>query len=79
MRTVTYNSSRLRGIRVYREIERDFAIGDTPPIGDLKNHAKREFDPFFDWLMGKWFGGSAPLGPEIVTAEEGDDPHKLAS
>jgi 2-keto-4-pentenoate hydratase/2-oxohepta-3-ene-1,7-dioic acid hydratase in catechol pathway len=37
----------------------------------------REFDPFFDWLMGKWFDGSAPLGPELVTADEIKDPHKL--
>jgi 2-keto-4-pentenoate hydratase/2-oxohepta-3-ene-1,7-dioic acid hydratase in catechol pathway len=27
-------------------------------------------DPFFDWLLGKWFDGSAPLGPEVVTADE---------
>jgi 2-keto-4-pentenoate hydratase/2-oxohepta-3-ene-1,7-dioic acid hydratase in catechol pathway len=38
---------------------------------------KREFDPFFDWLMGKWFDGSSPLGPEIVTADEIGDPHNL--
>lgn len=38
----------------------------------------REFDPFFDWLLGKWFDGSAPLGPEIVTADELPDPHSLA-
>ncbi len=37
----------------------------------------REFDPFFDWLMGKWFDGSAPLGPEIVTKDEIADPHDL--
>jgi 2-keto-4-pentenoate hydratase/2-oxohepta-3-ene-1,7-dioic acid hydratase in catechol pathway len=37
----------------------------------------REFDPFFDWLMGKWFDGSAPLGPEIVTKDEIPDPHDL--
>ena len=37
----------------------------------------REFDPFFDWLLGKWFDGSAPLGPEIVTADEIRDPHAL--
>lgn len=37
----------------------------------------REFDPFFDWLMGKWFDGSSPLGPEIVTANEIADPHNL--
>jgi 2-keto-4-pentenoate hydratase/2-oxohepta-3-ene-1,7-dioic acid hydratase in catechol pathway len=37
----------------------------------------REFDPFFDWLLGKWFDGSAPLGPEIVTADELTNPHQL--
>jgi 2,4-diketo-3-deoxy-L-fuconate hydrolase len=37
----------------------------------------REFDKFFDWLMGKWFDGSAPLGPEIVTKDEISDPHDL--
>jgi 2-keto-4-pentenoate hydratase/2-oxohepta-3-ene-1,7-dioic acid hydratase in catechol pathway len=44
----------------------------------LASRDKREFDPFFDWLMGKWFDGSAPLGPEIVTADEIADPHDLA-
>ncbi len=43
----------------------------------LEGRDKREFDPFFDWLMGKWFDGSAPLGPEIVTADEIADPHAL--
>lgn len=45
--------------------------------GQMENRDKREFDPFFDWLMGKWFDGSAPLGPEIVTADEVSDPHNL--
>ena len=44
---------------------------------EIKDRDKREFDPFFDWLMGKWFDGSAPLGPEIVTADEIPDPHDL--
>lgn len=44
----------------------------------IRGRAKREFDPFFDWLVGKWFDGSAPLGPEIVTADEVPDPHNLA-
>ena len=38
----------------------------------------REFDPFFDWLMGKWFDGFCPLGPEVLTADEIPDPHALA-
>lgn len=44
----------------------------------IESRDKREFDPFFDWLMGKWFDGSAPLGPEIVTTDEISDPHNLA-
>ncbi len=43
----------------------------------LENRKLREFDRFFDWLMGKWFDGSAPMGPEIVTADEIADPHNL--
>lgn len=45
--------------------------------GDKLGRTVREFDPFFDWLLGKWFDGSAPLGPEIVTADEIGDPHTL--
>ncbi len=44
---------------------------------NIENRDKRDFDPFFDWLMGKWFDGSAPLGPEIITADEVPDPHNL--
>jgi 2-keto-4-pentenoate hydratase/2-oxohepta-3-ene-1,7-dioic acid hydratase in catechol pathway len=44
---------------------------------DMPGRTVREFDPFFDWLLGKWFDGSAPLGPEIVTVDEIDDPHAL--
>jgi 2,4-diketo-3-deoxy-L-fuconate hydrolase len=43
----------------------------------IPNRDIRESDRFFDWLMGKWFDGSAPLGPEIVTADEIADPHNL--
>jgi 2-keto-4-pentenoate hydratase/2-oxohepta-3-ene-1,7-dioic acid hydratase in catechol pathway len=45
--------------------------------GDMPGRTVREFDPFFDWLLGKWFDGSAPLGPAIVTADEIGDPHAL--
>ena len=45
---------------------------------EIEGRDKREFDPFFDWLMGKWFDGSAPLGPELVTADEVPNPHDLA-
>lgn len=44
---------------------------------EIPNRDKREFDPFFDWLVGKWFDGSAPMGPEIVTTDEIADPHNL--
>lgn len=44
---------------------------------EIEHRDKREFDPFFDWLMGKWFDGSAPLGPELVTADEVKDPSNL--
>jgi 2-keto-4-pentenoate hydratase/2-oxohepta-3-ene-1,7-dioic acid hydratase in catechol pathway len=45
--------------------------------GGMKERKVREFDPFFDWLLGKWFDGSAPLGPEIVTTDEIANPHQL--
>ena len=45
--------------------------------GGMTGRTVREFDPFFDWLLGKWFDGSAPLGPEIVLADEIADPHVL--
>lgn len=45
---------------------------------EIENRDKREFDAFFDWLMGKWFDGSAPMGPEIVTADEVPDPGSLS-
>jgi 2-keto-4-pentenoate hydratase/2-oxohepta-3-ene-1,7-dioic acid hydratase in catechol pathway len=44
---------------------------------EIEPRDKREFDPFFDWLMGKWFDGSAPLGPELVTADEVKHPSSL--
>jgi 2-keto-4-pentenoate hydratase/2-oxohepta-3-ene-1,7-dioic acid hydratase in catechol pathway len=43
----------------------------------VENRKVREFDPFFDWLIGKWFDGHAPLGPEIITKDEIPDPHNL--
>ncbi len=44
----------------------------------MSNRQVRENDPFFDWLMGKWFDGFAPLGPELVTRDEIPDPHNLS-
>lgn len=43
----------------------------------IEGRTKREYDPFFDWLMGKWFDGFAPCGPWIVTAGEIADPYAL--
>lgn len=45
---------------------------------EMPGRTVRQFDPFFDWLMGKWFDGHAPMGPEIVTADEVSNPHDLA-
>jgi 2-keto-4-pentenoate hydratase/2-oxohepta-3-ene-1,7-dioic acid hydratase in catechol pathway len=45
---------------------------------EIEGREKRDFDPFFDWLMGKWFDGSAPIGPEIVTKDEIPNPDDLA-
>jgi len=36
----------------------------------MPNRKKRSNDDFYDWLVGKWFDGSAPMGPCVVTAEE---------
>ncbi len=30
----------------------------------------RSNDVFFDWLVGKWFDGSTPMGPWLATADE---------
>lgn len=38
------------------------------------DYAWREY---FDWLMGKWPDGFAPLGPYLVTADETPDPQNL--
>lgn len=43
----------------------------------LEGRTRREYDPFFDWLMGKWFDGFAPCGPWITTADEIADPCAL--
>jgi 2-keto-4-pentenoate hydratase/2-oxohepta-3-ene-1,7-dioic acid hydratase in catechol pathway len=43
----------------------------------IESRRKREFDPFFDWLAGKWFDSFAPCGPWIITSDEIPDPHNL--
>lgn len=35
----------------------------------MVDRKKRSNDDFYDWLVGKWFDGSAPMGPFVVTAE----------
>jgi 2-keto-4-pentenoate hydratase/2-oxohepta-3-ene-1,7-dioic acid hydratase in catechol pathway len=45
---------------------------------EIEGREKRDFDVFFDWLMGKWFDGSAPLGPELTTADEIANPDNLS-
>jgi 2-keto-4-pentenoate hydratase/2-oxohepta-3-ene-1,7-dioic acid hydratase in catechol pathway len=63
--------SHVFGYTVINDIsERSFNAG-------LENRNVREFDKFFDWLIGKWFDGSAPLGPALVTSDEIGDPHHL--
>jgi len=37
----------------------------------------RANDEFFDWLAGKWFDNSTPMGPYIVTADEIAKPEEL--
>ncbi len=37
----------------------------------------QDWDSFFDWLNGKWFDNSLPLGPCLVPARFIADPHDL--
>jgi 2-keto-4-pentenoate hydratase/2-oxohepta-3-ene-1,7-dioic acid hydratase in catechol pathway len=37
---------------------------------DMLDRKKRSNDDFYDWLVGKWFDGSAPMGPYVVTVDE---------
>jgi 2-keto-4-pentenoate hydratase/2-oxohepta-3-ene-1,7-dioic acid hydratase in catechol pathway len=47
--------------------------------GGMQDRRKRSTDDFYDWLVGKWFDGSAPMGPFAVTANElADDPSVIA-
>jgi 2-keto-4-pentenoate hydratase/2-oxohepta-3-ene-1,7-dioic acid hydratase in catechol pathway len=36
----------------------------------MEGRKKRSNDDFYDWLVGKWFDGSAPMGPYLVTKDE---------
>lgn len=39
----------------------------------MPDRKKRSNDDFYDWLVGKWFDGSAPMGPYVVTRDEAGD------
>jgi 2,4-didehydro-3-deoxy-L-rhamnonate hydrolase len=41
------------------------------------NRTPRDWDPFFDWLHGKWFDSFAPMGPFLVTRDEVPNPLNL--
>lgn len=43
----------------------------------LESREPSHWDSFFDWLMGKWSDGFAPLGPWLVTADEISDAQNL--
>lgn len=43
----------------------------------IPNREATSSDAFFDWLMGKWLDGFAPLGPWLVTADDLPDPNAL--
>lgn len=37
----------------------------------------RDWDDFFDWLLGKWCDGFAAVGPYLVTRDEAGEPSQL--
>ena len=75
---------RAKDVSAARAMDAVFGYSIVNDISERKFNANipgrklREYDTFFDWLMGKWFDGYAPLGPEIVTRDEVADPHNLA-
>ncbi|GMW00366.1 MAG: hypothetical protein AMXMBFR84_15030 [Candidatus Hydrogenedentota bacterium] len=62
----------------------DFVAGYTV-VNDISdrvyrpfpNRKKRERDPFFDWLHGKWHDGFCPIGPCVTSAKAIPDPQTL--
>ena len=42
-----------------------------------KGRAKRPWDEFYDWLIGKWADGFLPMGPYLVTSDEIADVQNL--
>ena len=43
----------------------------------MGERAPSHWADFFDWLMGKWADGFAPMGPWLVSADEVTDPQAL--
>jgi 2-keto-4-pentenoate hydratase/2-oxohepta-3-ene-1,7-dioic acid hydratase in catechol pathway len=41
------------------------------------DRSARHVAPFFDWLIGKWPDGFAPLGPYLVSSNDVRDPNNL--
>jgi 2-keto-4-pentenoate hydratase/2-oxohepta-3-ene-1,7-dioic acid hydratase in catechol pathway len=44
----------------------------------IHDRLSTDWDVFFDWLVGKWPDGFAPIGPWLVTPDELPDPQALA-
>lgn len=64
-----------RGRHIPEEKWRDYVFG----YSILNDVSARDFQmATTQWTMGKTFDTFAPFGPEIVTADEVEDPHNLA-
>ncbi len=74
--------------RTCREVEPEEAldyVGGYACCNDISERRLRvwerpedqDWDRFFDWLNGKWFDNSLPLGPCVVPAGFIADPHDL--
>jgi 2-keto-4-pentenoate hydratase/2-oxohepta-3-ene-1,7-dioic acid hydratase in catechol pathway len=64
-----------RGRHIPEEKWRDYVFGYSM----LNDVSARDFQmATTQWTMGKTFDTFAPFGPEIVTADEVEDPHNLA-
>ncbi len=64
-----------RGRHIPQEKWRDYVFG----YSILNDVSARDFQmATTQWTMGKTFDTFAPFGPEIVTADEVEDPHNLA-
>ena len=45
----------------------------------MQDRKLRSNDNFYDWLVGKWFDGSAPMGPYVVTVDEITEPFTVGA